>query len=158
MQPWSDLNWNRHSEYKVACQKKDNLSLGGACLEENIDYAGANVNTVHTWKADLEGCRTFCRTNHPEAPFFSWVSKNYATTNYHSRCFCKSGDQGRKSSTGITSGMVNCTGKRYYHCYQGSTTKNIFYSKLLLIRKLDSIYRKIHHLHIQSENHFGTVL
>ena len=33
-----------------------------------------------------------------------------------------------------------------------------FHSKLLLISKLDSIYSKIHHLHIQGENNFSTVL
>ena len=113
MQPRPNFNLNQHSEYKAATFKKY-LILG--CLEENIDYAGGNVNTGTDTKPDAEGCKTFCKINHPEAPFFSWVSKNYATTSYHSRCFCKSGDQGRKSSTGITSGTVNCHGKRYYIC------------------------------------------
>ena len=128
MQPRPNFNLNQHSEYKAATFKKYIFIL--VCLEEDIDYAGETVNGgTHTYKPDMEGCMTFCRENHPEARFFSWVSKNYATTSLHSRCFCKRGDQGRTPNIGITSGAVNCTGKRYYRCYQGSTTKNIFFTQ-----------------------------
>ena len=115
MQPRPNFNLNQHSEYTAATFQKYIFILG--CLEENIDYGGGNVNGGTDTKHDAEGCQTFCKINHPEALYFSWVSKNYGTTSLHSRCFCKSGKEGRTPNNGITSGPVNCPeGKRYYIC------------------------------------------
>ena len=56
---------------------------------------------------DLQSCQSFCRTNHPSAPFFQYA--NFSTdASYHQKCWCRSSDDSQVASSGTISGMVNC--------------------------------------------------
>ena len=85
--------------------------LGEVCLEENTNYSGNDVNEgADHLHPDVEHCRTFCKSNYPEASHFSWVSPsgpNWGQTPKKS-CWCKTSDRGRHNVDGITSGRVDC--------------------------------------------------
>ena len=91
-------------------------------MEENINYNNYDVqqptDTNQMVQNTPEDCQKYCRKNYPNAPFFSWVSKQYSDTSMHLRCYCKTSNKKRTPLTGITSGRVYCgpDGKNYCLC------------------------------------------
>ena len=109
IQPLSYCNLNQQNDYQVK-YRKNILVLGGTCMEDNIDYHGGDVQQSNVWQHTVEGCKEYCRKNYPNAPFFSWVSKQYAVTSMRLRCYCKTSDKTRNPLAGVTSGRVKCAG------------------------------------------------
>ena len=95
---------------------KVNIFVGEFCFEENINYSGYdNNNGADILQPDAEHCRTFCRSNHPETIYFSWLSPTGSSWDVarKNECWCKTSNQGRTNENGITSGRVDCNdGKR----------------------------------------------
>ena len=91
---------------------------GEVCLEENTNYSGNDITSTLD-VPDVQHCRTFCKSNYPEASHFSWVSPsgpNWGQAPKKS-CWCKTSDQGRSIVDGITSGRVDCgEGKKSIMC------------------------------------------
>ena len=79
-------------------------------IEENMDYAGSDINDgLQNIQPNVESCQSSCKTSHPSATRFIWVSPAAAWRAGHGSCWCKSSDSVRKVDTGYTSGEVSCT-------------------------------------------------
>ena len=76
--------------------------------EEGFHYPGNDLNNgFENRQTDREACRLSCRSI-SGAEFFDWVSPDFSNSQYHNGCWCKNSDAGRRPSSGITSGNVNC--------------------------------------------------
>ena len=79
------------------------------CLEEDISYSGNdNNNGWHNLQPDVEHCKTYCRSNHAETLYFSWVGPTAQVQVPIKSCWCKTSKKGRKYLNGIISGRVDC--------------------------------------------------
>ena len=78
------------------------------CLMENgFDYSGYDLNyrtRDATGATDALSCWSFCRSNYPNAKYFTFVHRNDA-------CMCKTNFATRRQNAGADSGEVICNGK-----------------------------------------------
>ena len=92
----------------LSCRGKSSCST-----EEDIHYPGSDINNGNKdpKQYDARSCASFCKTNHPEASYFTWVSDSWSKNEAsHNTCWCKSEDavNRRRSEEGLTSGPLFC--------------------------------------------------
>ena len=98
----SSVGWCGISDAHCKCPGCKDFRRG-CPFEEDIKYYLANINNgdQDPLQSSAEDCRTYCKSNHGTAKYFSWFSS--AKT-----CWCKTSDIGRTYSSGATSGQVTC--------------------------------------------------
>ena len=93
------------------------LSLVGSVrpscpIEDNFDYPGNDVN-LEWWgvvkKDDWQSCQSYCKSDHPDATYFSWIKQHVWFTGKN--CYCKDALSGRTPDQDVTSGEVKCEGR-----------------------------------------------
>ena len=80
-----------------------------SCINENVAYNGYGVNNgLQDKQPDVESCQSFCKTDHPSAPYFSWCSPGCDWKEGRRSCWCQTSNADPRGLFGSLCGEVSC--------------------------------------------------